>query len=135
LHQFACASDLIAVPTRAVTQPSTIVIRSIAAQRPVITSNKGWFAYMVPKFQLGTTCDVENTEEFATLLPDALEQARSYKVNAAAERLIEYQRPENFMAIWRGGLAAKMGRKVGAIQTWDWVLEATTDHSTPANER
>jgi hypothetical protein len=90
---------------------------------------------MVPKFHLGTTCDVENTQAFATLLPDALEQARSYKVDAAAKRLIEYQRPENFMAIWRSGLAAKMGRKAGAIQTWDWVLEATTDIGTPAKQR
>jgi hypothetical protein len=125
LHQFACASDLIAVPTRAVAQPSTIAIRSIPAQRPVITNNKGWFAYMVPKFQLGLMCDVENIEEFAALLPDALVRARNYQVSTAAKRLIEYQRPENFIAIWRSGLAEKMGRNGGAIRTWDWVLEAT----------
>jgi hypothetical protein len=125
LHQFACASDLIAVPTRAVAQPSTIAIRSIPAQRPVITNNKGWFAYMVPKFQLGLMCDVENIEEFAALLPDALDRARNYQVSTAAKRLIEYQRPENFIAIWRSGLAEKMGRNGGAIRTWDWVLEAT----------
>jgi glycosyltransferase involved in cell wall biosynthesis len=135
LHQYACASDLVAVPSRGVALPSGTVIRSVAARRPVITNNKGWFARMVPKFQLGTICDVENIEEFATLLPDALEQARSYQLNAAAERLIEYQRPENFMAVWRSGLAAKMGRKAGPIRTWDWVLEATTDISTPADQR
>ena len=125
LHQFACASDLIAVPTRAVAQPSTIAIRSIPAQRPVITNNKGWFAYMVPKFQLGRMCDVENTEEFAALLPDTLDRAGNYQVSTAAKRLIEYQRPENFIATWRSGLAEKMGRRGGATRTWDWVLEAT----------
>jgi Glycosyl transferases group 1 len=125
LHQFACASDLIAVPTRAVAQPSSIAIRCIPAQRPVITNNKGWFAYMVPKFQLGLMCDVENIEEFAALLPNALERAQTYKVSNAAKRLIEYQRPENFIATWRSGLAEKMGRRGGAIRTWDWVLEAT----------
>jgi len=125
LHQLACASDLLAVPTRAVAQPSTIAIRSIPAERPVITNNKGWFAYMIPKFQLGVTCDVENVEEFAALLPDALEQARKYHVSTAAKRLIEYQRPENFIATWRSGLAEKMGRTRGPMRTWDWVLEGT----------
>jgi len=125
LHQFACASDLIAVPTRAVAQPSTVAIRSIPAQRPVITHNKGWFAYMIPKFQLGLTCDVENIEEFAATLPDALDRARNYRVSDAAKRLIEYQRPENFIATWRSGLAEKMGRGRGTMRTWDWVLEAT----------
>jgi hypothetical protein len=125
LHQFACASDLIAVPTRAVAQPSTIAIRSIPAQRPVITNNKGWFSYMVPKFQLGLMCDVENIEAFGALLPDALEWARNYQVSTAAKRLIEYQRPENFIATWRSGLAEKMGRSGGAMRTWEWVLEAT----------
>ena len=125
LHQFACASDLIAVPTRAVAQPSTVAIRSIPAHRPVITNNKGWFAYMIPKFQLGLTCDVENIEEFAASLPDALDRAPNYRVSLAAKRLIEYQRPENFIATWRSGLAEKMGRGRGAVPTWDWVLEAT----------
>jgi hypothetical protein len=125
LHQFACASDLIAVPTRAVAQPSTVAIRSIPAQRPVITNNKGWFSYMVPKFKLGLMCDTENMEEFAALLPDALERARNYQVSTAAKRLMEYQRPENFIATWRGGLAEKMGKVGGPIRTWDWVLEAT----------
>jgi hypothetical protein len=130
LHQFACASDLIAVPTRAVAQPSTIAIRSIPAQRPVITHSKGWFAYMIPKFRLGLMCDVENIEEFAALLPDALERARDYQVSTAAKRLIEYQRPDNFIATWRSGLAEKMGRTGGAMRTWDWVLEATEPDAT-----
>jgi hypothetical protein len=125
LHQFACASDLIAVPTRAFAQPSTIAIRCIPAKRPVITNNKGWFGYMIPKFQLGVMCNVENIEEFAALLPNALERARNYQVSTAAKRLIEYQRPENFIATWRSGLAEKMGKRGGAIRTWDWVLEAT----------
>jgi len=129
LHQFACASDVIAVPTRAVAQPSTIAIRSIPAQRPVITNNKGWFAYMVPRFQLGLMCDVENVEEFAALLPTALDQSRSYQVSVAAKRLIEYQQPENFIATWRSGLAKKLSKQDPIVRTWDWVLEATDPKS------
>jgi hypothetical protein len=85
---------------------------------------------MIPKFQLGLMCDVENTEEFAALLPDALERARNYQVSTGAKRLIEYQRPENFIATWRSGLAEKMGRSGGAMRTWDWVLEATEPDAT-----
>lgn len=125
LHKFACASDLIAVPTRSVAQPSSIALRSIPAQRPVITNNKGWFAHMIPKFQLGLMCDVENPEEFAARLTDALERAPNYLVGIAARRLIEYLSHENFIATWRSGLALKTGRGGGAIRTWDWVLEAT----------
>jgi hypothetical protein len=132
LHRCACASDLIAVPTRAVAQPSSIAIRSIPASRPVITNNRGWFAYMVPKFQLGVMCDVENIENFAALLPDALERAPNYRVSKAAKRLIEYQRPENFIAMWRSGLADKMGRGGGDVRTWDWVLEAVSEPNTNA---
>ena len=37
-----------------------MVIRAVCARRQVLTNNKGWFAYMVPTFALGSMCDVEN---------------------------------------------------------------------------
>jgi hypothetical protein len=45
--------------------------------------------------------------------------AFSEQVSTAARRLIEYQRPGNFIATWRSGLAEKMCKSVGAMRTWN----------------
>jgi hypothetical protein len=80
---------------------------------------------MLPVGRLRLVTRPVATGSTPTTKPDALERARNYQVSTAAKRLIEYQRPENFIATWRSGLAEKMGRSGGALRTWEWVLEAT----------
>jgi glycosyltransferase involved in cell wall biosynthesis len=125
LHLYASASDLVAACYRSVTQPSGIAIRALAAHRPVIANNRGWFGYMVPKFQMGAVCDVENIDTFAEALAPALDNAHIFTPSAAALRLLEYQKPENFILTWREGLARKMGAPMPAEPLrWEWVTAA-----------
>lgn len=128
LHTLACASDLVAVPYRSVTQPSGIAIRALAAHRPVISNNKGWFGYMVPLFSLGTMCNVESIPDFAAALVPALDNAAGYRLSPAAQRLLAYQAPENFSLTWRAGLTSKVPNLPPQPQplSWDWVLQGIT---------
>jgi hypothetical protein len=89
----------------------------------VLAANNGWFAYMVPKFSLGGLCDPQDPEMLAETLDLALHEAEAYKVSAAAKRLVEFNRSENFVLQWRRELSRLMGKSEGPPpRDWNWVL-------------
>ena len=126
LHTCASACDVIAVPYRYHTQPSGIAIRSLAAGRPIIAGDRGWYARMVPAFAMGTTCDIYDDETFAAALSDALESSADFEPSPRARRLLAFQSPENLANTWRAGLAERLGLSASHPKPieWSWVLDA-----------
>ena len=117
------AGNLIAAPYRPHPQPSSIVLHAVAAERMVLAANNGWLAYMVPKFSLGRLCDPQDPELLAETLDRALREAEGYKLSAAAKRLLEFHRSENFVLQWRRELCRIMGkREDDSPRDWNWVL-------------
>jgi glycosyltransferase involved in cell wall biosynthesis len=117
------AGDLIATPYRPQPHPSHIALHAATAGKMVLAANSGWLAYMVPKFSLGRLCDPKDPEGFAEALDLALHEAKAYKLSAAAKRLVEFHRSENFVLEWRRELSRIMGKLEGAsLRDWDWVL-------------
>src|SRR5262249_24283926 len=117
------ASNLIAAPYRPQPHPSSIVLHAATAGKMVLAANSGWLAYMVPKFSLGRLCNPQDPEILAEALELALHEAEGYKLSAAAQRLVEFHRSENFMLQWRQGLSRIMGKcEHGPVRDWNWVL-------------
>ena len=122
---YACfaAGDLIAAPYRPQPHPSHIALHAATAGKMVLAANSGWLAYMVPKFSLGRLCDPQDPEEFAEALNLALHETKAYELSAAAKRLVEFHRSENFVLEWRRELSRIMGKSEGASRRdWKWVL-------------
>jgi len=122
---YACfaAGDLIAAPYRLQPHPSGIVLHAVTAERMVLAANNGWLAYMVPKFSLGRLCDPQDPELLAKTLDRGLIEAEGYQLSAAAKRLVEFHRSENFVLQWRRELSRIMGKSEGAApRDWNWVL-------------
>jgi glycosyltransferase involved in cell wall biosynthesis len=123
INACCAASDLIAAPYRPHPQSSSIVLHAAAAGKMVLAANNGWLAYMVPKFSLGRLCDPEDPELLAETLDRALNEAEGYKLSAAAKRLLEFHRSENFVLEWRRELSRIMGKSEDASpHDWKWVL-------------
>jgi glycosyltransferase involved in cell wall biosynthesis len=122
---YACfaAGDLIAAPYRPQPKPSHIALHAATAGKMVLAANSGWLGYMVPKFSLGRLCDPKDPEVFAEALDLALHEAKAYKLSAAAKRLVEFHRSENFVLEWRRELSRMMGKSEDALpRDWNWVL-------------
>jgi hypothetical protein len=123
INACCAAGDLIATPYRPHPHPSAIVLYAASAGKMVLAANNGWFAYMVPKFSLGRLCEPDDPEIFAETLVSALREAKAYKVSAAAKRLVEFHRSENFVLQWRRELSRIMGGSEDAsLRDWNWVL-------------
>jgi glycosyltransferase involved in cell wall biosynthesis len=117
------AGDLITAPYRPHLQSSGIVLHAAAAGKMVLAANNGWFKYMVPKFSLGRLCDPQDPELLAETLDSALHEAEGYKLSAAAKRLLEFNRSENFVLQWRRELSRIMGKSDDdPARDWNWVL-------------
>jgi glycosyltransferase involved in cell wall biosynthesis len=129
---YACfaAGDLIATPYRPHPHPSAIVLHAATAGKMVLAANNGWFAYMVPRFSLGRVCDPQDPDLLAETLDRALREAEGYKPSAAAKRLVEFHRLENFMLQCRRELSRIMGKSEDAPPyDWNWVLNGEEPRS------
>jgi glycosyltransferase involved in cell wall biosynthesis len=123
INACCAAGDLIAATYRPHPQSSSIVLHAAAAGKMVLAANNGWFTYMVPKFSLGRLCDPQDPDLLAKTLDPALHEAEGYKLSAAAKRLVEFHRSENFVLQWRRELSRLMGKSDDTPpRDWKWVL-------------
>jgi glycosyltransferase involved in cell wall biosynthesis len=114
------AMDLMCTPYARQIAIASIVLRAAAARRPVLATDFGWCGRVVPAFQLGWTCNVQNTGQFAQAIATRLEQAADWKRTPAAEKLVKFHSPQNFAATFTARLCERMGRPTlpGAI-SWN----------------
>ena len=64
----------------------------------------------MPKFSLGRLCDPQDPELLAETLDPALHEAEAYKLSAAAKRLVEFHRSENFVAPMEARIEPNYGK-------------------------
>jgi glycosyltransferase involved in cell wall biosynthesis len=120
------AVDVICIPTLSFSGLSSILLKGIAAKRPILTNNNlGWSRMIIKRFQVGWLCNMLNPEEFSSSLLTALEECETYQESEAIQRLLEFHSPKNFGAHWCMGLQQAMGKTIEEpVRSWDWVLEA-----------
>ena len=100
---------------------SNICLRAMAANRPVLTGDYGWFRAVVPHFGLGWTCNVSNEPAFARGLAESLERAPSWSPTDATRRLRAFHDPANTRACFASNLRQRLGMSVDGVKTWEWA--------------
>lgn len=95
-----CASNLVCTPYPEHLGSSGIVVRAATIGKPVLAANVGWMSYVVPKFNLGYNCDVQNKEIFRLSIEKHLEECSGYLSSAETISFNRFQSCENFANSW-----------------------------------
>lgn len=103
---------------------ASLMLKGIAAGRPMLAQNFGWCEAMIRKFAIGHTADIRRVEGFAETMRLALEASAGYRETDAVRRLLSFHEPANFAAGMTERLRCALGRPAAhPIKTWDWVVE------------
>jgi glycosyltransferase involved in cell wall biosynthesis len=120
------AMDLIVISHRRPPAISGILLRALAAQRPVLACDFGWVGRITKTFEAGPVVDVENEPLLAKELASALGASSSYVQSEGARRLVEFNSPQNFKACWTSAIRKKMNQKPSPNElTWEWVNQVS----------
>ena len=103
---------------------SSLMLKSIAADVPVITGNQGWGSAIVNRFQVGHCVNPHDLQAYAALLPNALDRSVSYVRTSAVERLLRFHSVDNFAdgLLERYRLHAGIAEARSALD-WPWVMQ------------
>jgi glycosyltransferase involved in cell wall biosynthesis len=103
------AMDLVVTAYPGHVGSASIVLRVMAAGRPVLGAPTPWIARHVLQYKAGWVSDVGNPEAFAADLARAAENALSWQPSPHVRELLAFNSPENFMAHWTQSTAAELG--------------------------
>ena len=117
------ALDVVCTPYPQHVGSASIVIRAAAAERPVVSSTFGWVGRIVPRLDLGWTCDVSDTPALASTITTALEASAHFRLSEPARRFIRFHSVENFQAVWTARLRDRLELAPRKQYSWDWVLD------------
>ena len=103
---------------------SSLMLKSLAADVPVIANHHGWGSATVHRFMVGHTVDPHNTNAYAALLPEALDQCSSYQRTPAVKRLLNFHSIANFTdgMVERFAHQAQVGPSRKSLD-WAWVMD------------
>jgi hypothetical protein len=119
------ALDLVCATYRDFPGLASLMLKGLAAGRPLFAQDFGWSGALIKRFSLGTTVTTYDTPIFASGLRAALESSADYVETEAIRRLLNFHHPSNFIAGMTERLRVMTGRPaLQPIKTWDWVLEA-----------
>ena len=113
---------------------SSLMLKSIAANVPVITGVHGWGGEIVKRFGVGHCVDPHDAQRYANLLPVALNASTSYVRSGAVDRLLQFHSVDNFV----DGILKRYNRRAGiaerrAVLDWSWVMQGVLPESRPSN--
>jgi glycosyltransferase involved in cell wall biosynthesis len=118
------ALDVVCATYRDFPGLASLLLKGLAAGRPVLAQKFGWSEALINRFAIGHTADIYEIEEFAKTLRTALEASGDYIETEAVRRLLEFHDPANFTAAMSERLRCLTGKPVThEIKTWEWVLE------------
>ena len=103
------AADVICTPYPRHIGSSGIVVRAAAIGKPILASNYGWVGAVVSTFELGTTCSVSDSVEFAHHITECLEIASEYRQTADSARFVRFHTISNFATHITTRLRSRMG--------------------------
>lgn len=103
---------------------SSLMLKSVAADVPVVVGQRGWGAAIVKRFGLGHCADPYDADAFAATLTEALAARASYRRTEAIKRLLRFHTIDNFA----GGMTERCAKLAGSVIVqpaldWAWVME------------
>jgi glycosyltransferase involved in cell wall biosynthesis len=118
------AMDVVCTPYPHHVGIASILLRAIAAGKPLLSADYGWSGFMTRTFDLGTTVDVSNPEAFAGAIAEAPGRFGGRGAPEAAERLLRFHSVENFQNVWTRELRRRLGLAVRPALSWQEVMAA-----------
>ena len=119
------ALDLVSTVYRDFPGLASLLLKGLAAGRPVLAHDFGWSRAVIKRFDVGATCDIESTPRFADSLRSALDASEHYVESEAVKRLLAFHAESNFTETMLEGVRHAAGNRDDVQRkTWDWVLEA-----------
>jgi glycosyltransferase involved in cell wall biosynthesis len=110
------AMDLVVAAYPGHVGSASIVLRVMAAQRPVLGSPTPWIARQVSNYGAGWLSNVDDREAFASDLARAIVDAPSWRPSPRVRELLAFNSPENFMAHWTRASAAELGCRPAGLE-------------------
>jgi glycosyltransferase involved in cell wall biosynthesis len=98
------ASDVVAIPYRSVDRPSGIVCRSMAWNRPLVMTNRGWLKWILNKFSAGFGTAPNVPSELGKTIRQALDQSTQFQHTCSAREFIKFNTEASFLSVWRCGI-------------------------------
>jgi glycosyltransferase involved in cell wall biosynthesis len=114
------ACDIIAV-TYYTDELSSNLLAATAARRPVIASRVGYTGMMIDTFHLGWSCDVSNHAAFTETIRKAVAEAPGYAPSEAADRLLQFHDPQNFVNTLLRSLYERLAIPPPEVKSWEWA--------------
>ena len=119
------ALDLVCATYRNFPQLSSLMLKGIAAGRPIVAHDFGWPRAIIKRFRAGYVGNMFDTSSFAQTLRRSLEDSADYTETVATKRLLEFHNPSNFNETMLEHVRRAAGKaERHPLRTWDWVLEA-----------
>ncbi|MGB8299265.1 MAG: hypothetical protein WCG85_27860 [Polyangia bacterium] len=103
------AMDLVVAAYPGHVGSASIVLRTMAAERPMLGSPTPWIARHVSIYAAGWVANVDDREAFASDLVQAVASASSWRPSSRVRELLAFNSPENFMAHWTRATVAELG--------------------------
>lgn len=94
------AADVICVPYPRHIGVASILLKAAVLQKPILASDWGWVGWTTREEDLGYTCNVENSDAFATSLRMILKNPTSKIGKIQAERILERNTVRNQIDHW-----------------------------------
>ncbi len=117
------AADVVCVPYPKFARVSGVLLRGVAAGRPVVSTDTGWCGEVVRRFGLGTTCDATDLNVLVASLERALDIEGERFAHPLAALFMRYHSIGNFVAHWLGEPSACQGGDAGEFPyTWPQLL-------------
>lgn len=122
-HVANCAVDAVSVAYYT-DQLSANLLAALAAERPVIGDRRGYSGMVIDTFAAGYAADIRDRPELTSAVVAAMNGAPAFQLSEKARRLLEFHRPQNFVATLLAGLYRRLGDAPATTTSWDWVLGA-----------
>lgn len=119
------ALDLVCVAYRDFPGLASLMLKGLAAGRPVLANDFGWSGALVRRFGVGRAARISDPVRFAGAMREALDASADYSESEATKRLLAFHDIGNFADSMLDGVGLAAG-KPGADRpvSWNWVLEA-----------
>lgn len=104
---------------------ASLMLKGVAAGRPVVANDFGWPRALIKRFGLGSVCDINDRNGFAYTLSHALDASADYAELEGTKRLLAFHETSNFVETMLDNVRCITGKPARhPLKTWDWVLEA-----------
>jgi hypothetical protein len=118
------AMDLVAALYPRHIGSASIAIRAAAARRPVLANDFGWLGNIIPRFNLGWTCDAANPIVLKQALVTSLDKSKDFSQSEVARRFVMFHSIENYRAHWTAEIRRHLAMPQSPdLRRWEWVLE------------